>query len=89
MIPILVGLGTAVLNTVKGWLKVSIEDGEIQNYEIKEGIVSIVVTSIVFFVVYFGTVDTNGFLSAGITLLIEPLISKLLTKFKWFSNLKN
>lgn len=89
MLPIFVGLGTAILNTVKGWLKTSIEDGEIQNYEVKEGIVSVMVTSIVFTAIYYGIFDTSGFLSAGITLLIEPIISRLLNKFKWFSTLKN
>lgn len=87
---LLVGLGTAVGRNAFGWLKNSLEDGKIQDYEVKKGIISTLVTIVVFTGTYFGleSLDASAseWISSAITLMISPFIEKVFKKFGWFQS---
>jgi hypothetical protein len=71
------GVLIAVGKNLAGWIKNSIEDGEIQDYEILKGLETLAVTSIVYTGTYYGLeglgVENAVLIDSIVTLLVTPL----------------
>lgn len=74
---ILTGLCTALSKSVIGWFKNSIEDGVIQEVEWKQLGISVLVTTGIYFVAYYGLnaagVDYTELISIGAAFIISSI----------------
>lgn len=83
---ILVGFGTALGKNLVGWIKNSVADGEIQTYEYKQLIETVIVTMFIFSISYFGLswvdVDNAEWISSVVSLMVSPLWNAIFKKKK-------
>jgi len=86
-----IGIATVLGRNLSGWIKNSISDGKIQPYEVKQLIISSIVTSGVFILTFLGLanldVNNSEWISSAGTLIITPIIDKLLKRFDWFNDI--
>jgi len=74
--PLLIGLGTVVVRNLTGWVKNSLADGELQEYEIRELLISTLSVGTLFVVSYYGF-GLDEFVSAGAAYIGDMLYSQL------------